>query len=224
MGEFLEGIKGYNDVEITEIGNKPKDIVPGAYVLKIKQAKIERYSASSIAIKLMFDIAEGEYKGYYDELYKYNKSGQYAEQAKWKGTLKIWYPTESDDPENYKKSVANLKRAITAINDSNSGKKIDPEKGINLDDFKNKIVGGAFGFVDWSMDGRTGTKCECRWLVSAEKARSGDVAIPKHKGLKGAEPLSETDNKQESTVSEPLQQGGDLGDFAEIISDGDIPF
>lgn len=220
MAEFLEGIEGYNDVEINT-GNKPKEIVPGAYVLKISNAKIERYSAESVAIKLAFDIEEGEYKGYYGKLYEYNKSGQYAENAKWKGTFSLFYPTSSD-PEMKKKETASFKRAITAINDSNKSQ-IDPTKKFNLDAFKGKIVGGAFGLVDWEWNEKSGTKCECRWFVSADRVRAGEVDIPSHKGYKGAAP--KTQNAAQPTESTaPAQQSGDLGDFEEILSDGDIPF
>lgn len=219
MAEFLEGIKGYNEVEVTEPGSKPKEIAPGAYVLKIAGAKLERYSADKVAIKLRFDIEEGEFKDYYKALYDYNKSGQFADQAKWKGTFSIWYPTSNSDPEKYKREVSSFKRAITAINDSNKGKKIDPENGINLDEFKGKAVGGAFGLVDWEYEGKEGTRCECRWLVSVERVKAGDVETPKHKGLKGAAP------KQTATQnSEAAASAGSVADFEDILSDDDPPF
>lgn len=222
MAEFLEGIKGYNEVEVTEPGNKPKEITPGAYVLKIAGAKLERYSADKIAIKLRFDIAEGEFKDYYKALYDYNKSGQFADQAKWKGTFSIWYPTSNSDPEKYKREVSSFKRAITAINDSNNGKKIDPENGISLDEFKGKMVGGAFGLVDWEYEGKEGTRCECRWLVRVERVKAGDVETPKHKGVNGAAPKQESDHT--AGGSEKPVETGDLSDFEEIISDSEIPF
>lgn len=215
MAEFLEGIEGYNEVEVTEFGDKPEDIKPGAYVLKIMNAKIERYSADSVAVKLAFDIAEGEFKGYFAKLYEYNKSGQYAENAKWKGTFNIFYPTSSD-PERKKQQTSTFKRAITAINDSNT-QKIDPAKKFSLDAFKGKLVGAAFGTVDHEWNGNNWTRCECRWLVSVDKVRSGEVDTPKHKGLKGAA----TTTAQTETASADSSLSSD---FEEIISDGEVPF
>lgn len=216
MAEFLEGIEGYNDVEVTEFGDKPEEIKPGAYVLKITNAKLERYSANSVAVKIAFDVTEGEYKGYYAKLYEYNKSGQYSENAKWKGTFNIFYPTATD-PEKKKMQTASFKRAITAINDSNT-QKIDPAKKFSLDVFKGKLVGGAFGTVDHEWNGNNWTRCECRWLVSADKVRSGEVETPKHKGLKGASAPSQAAHT-DTTFSE-----SSTDDFEEIISDGEVPF
>lgn len=215
MAEFLEGIEGYNDVEINT-GSKPKEPVPGGYVLKIISAKIARYSADSVAIKLAFDIDEGEYKGYYGKLYEYNKSGKYAESAKWKGTFNIFYPTSSD-PDKKKQETSSFKRAITAFNDSNK-KQIDPSKRFSLDEFKGKLVGGAFGLTDWEWEGKSGTNCSCRWLVGVDHVRAGEVEIPKHKGVNGATP------KAEDSANNASAQNSISSDFEEIISDGDIPF
>lgn len=219
MAEFLEGIEGYNEVEITEIGSKPKDIEPGAYVLKIKAAKLERYTKNGggMAIRLAFDIVEGEFSGYYQALYDYNKSGQYAESAKWKGTFSIWVPVKKDDQEQYKKDVASFKRAITAINDSNPGKPIDPSKKLSLDEFKGKLVGGAFGLVDWEYNGKEGTRCECRWLVGVDRVHAGSVDTPKHKGIRGAEPKAYTAAASTGSAADDLS-------VVEILSDDEVPF
>lgn len=215
MAEFLEGIEGYDEVEINT-GNKPKDIVPGGYILKVKDAKIARFSAGSVAIKLAFDIEEGEFKGYYSHLYNYNKSGQYSENARWKGVYNIFYPSSSD-PEQKKREIASFKRTITAFNDSNKAQ-IDPTKKFSLDAFKGKLVGGVFGLSDWEWNGKNGTKCECRWLIGVERVRSGEFELPKHKGVNGKVPeaskLGTSSTAQSSLVS----------DFVEIISEGDIPF
>jgi hypothetical protein len=219
MSDFLAGIDIYDEVEVTEIGNKPKEPTPGAYVLKILGAKIERFSDDKVAIKLQIDIAEGEYADYYKQLYEYNKSGKFAKNAKWKGTFRIWYPVNNGDTEEYKRQVASLKRCITAINDSNSGKKIDPKAGIDPAIFKGKKVGGAFGLVDLEYNGKEGTRLECRWLVGVDRVKAGEVETPAHKGLKGAEP------KQTATQnSEAAASAGSVADFEDILSDDDPPF
>lgn len=210
MSEFLEGIEGYKECEINT-GNKPKEIIPGGYILRIINAKLERYSAESVAIKLMFDIAEGEYEGYYQKLYDYSKSGQYADTAKWKGTFNIFYPTASD-PAKKKQQLKSFKQAITAINDSNPGRPlIDPTQKFSLDSFKSKIVGGAFGLKDWEWDGKTGTTCQCRWFVAFTHVRANDVIIPEHKHL------NNQSGGQQSNIT-------DTKDFEQVFSDGDIPF
>lgn len=250
---FLQGIAGYNDVDVSEpvIVNKPADLPPGAYVLRIKDAKVERYSTNKIAIKLAFDIAEGPAAGYYEALYKYNKTGKYADTAKWKGTYSIWYPSGDETEEDRKRTIASLKRAVTAINNSNPGSNIDPARGINLDDFKGKIVGGAFGLVDGEYKGRQWTKCECRWLAAVDKVRSGQVETPGHKYLNGKsdkitpqannnvlppvqqpvqQPTQVTEQQQipQSVSAFPNQQeitDEDLSEFEEILSDGEVvPF
>lgn len=216
MAEFLEGIEDFDEVEVQEHAEKPAEPVPGGYILKIIGAKLERYSNSnSVAIKIAFDIDEGDYKGYYKKLNDYNKS--FDEKAKWKGTFNVWYPNKADEPDLYNKSMQNFKRAITAINDSNPTK-IDVTKKFSMDAFKGKKVGAAFGLSDWEYYGKTGTKCECRWFASVDRVKSGEMPIPKHKGLKGAAPITQT------AADDTANTDSVFGDFEEILSDGEVPF
>lgn len=220
MGDIFKGLGNiYDEVDVTAVGSKPKEPTPGAYVLKILGAKIERFSGGKLAFKLKIDIAEGEFTDYYKQLYEYNKSGKFGDDAKWKGTFSIFIPDGSEGDPDYKKQVASFKRSITAINDSNKGKPLDGNKGFNTDDFKGKKVGGAFGLVDWEYNGKEGTRCECRWLVGVDRVKAGEVETPAHKGLKGAEP------KQAATQnSGAAASAGSVADFEDILSDDDPPF
>lgn len=205
----------YDDAKAIAYGDKPGTLPAGAYVLKIKNAKMRDTKNGNRYLALLFDIAEGECEGYYRALFDYEKKFDSVEEdkkAKWKGIFRIWMPNKEDDVERYKSSMSRLKAAITAINNSNQTKPpINPAKGWGEEDFKDKLVGGAFGEVEWEYLGRTGWKTECRWLADIEKVREDKVNTPEKKPLK---------NKPQNIEEE----NDDLSGYKDIISEDDLPF
>lgn len=201
-------------------GEKPGALPPGAYVLEIKTAHMESTQSGKRYLALYFDIAEGECEGYYQAVWEYEKKYDKPEEgkkAKWKGVFKIWMPNKADGEDKYKSSMSRFKGAITAINNSNPTKPpINPAVSFGSADFMKKLVGGAFGEKEWEYEGRTGWKTECRWLADADKVREGKVNTPEKLPLK--------DKPAPAANSNSNNGDGDLSDYAEIISDGGLPF
>ncbi len=202
----------WNETEAyTGESQKPEEIKAGGYILKILGCKFTETSNGAVKMVFAFDVAEGEYSGYFKKLLDYER--QFNQNAKTKGTYDFFFPVKGDADypdaeEKRKKNMKMLKGVVTAINESNPyAPPIDLSKPISLDAFKGKLVGGIFGDVEWAWKGKTGMKARCRWFTNAAKIRSGDFKIPEPK----------FQNEQPTVTVQAFPKG-------EIISDGDVPF
>lgn len=196
MNDFEALGNVYETAEVSATSNaKPEEPKPGAYILLIKGAKKETTSDGKNKIVIGFDIAEGEYAGYYQALYSYESGFDKPEEgkkAKWKGTFDIWWP-DKNDPAHFNASVSRLKAAITCINNSNPTRPpINPAVGLNLADFKGRYVGGAFGKVEWYFNGNSGWKVKVRWLASVDDVRAEKVKTPPDKPNPNKPAITET--------------------------------
>lgn len=173
-------INGYGQdyANATIGGDKPADIVPGGYVLRILEHELNQYKGKQ-KLTLYFDIAEGEFRGYYANLREWES--QFGT-ASHRGRFDIWLPDKSGDQEMFKSNMRTLKAACTAFNESNQ-QKIDPERNFDTDYFNGKLVGGIFGDVEWEYQGNHGMKTRCRWLRSVQTIRDQKFEIPEPKML-----------------------------------------
>ena len=149
-----------------------KGIEPGGYVAKIHNAEILTYSWGEV-LKISFDIAEGEFTGYYQKQYEGNNN----EDRKWQGTIRVTIPDEGNQYyENQKKKFGNM---IACIEESNPGYVWDwNEAGL-----KGKFVGLVFGNEEYSFNGYSGWKAKPQLFVSTDDIYSGNFRIPKDKPL-----------------------------------------
>ena len=108
-------IKKFNDFNETKGYSDSQQLPRGGYVCKIIGAKpIETKFGQSI--KVAFDIAEGEFAGYYQQKYDANKN----EDKKWPGTFLLNVP--SDDGSTQDGWTKRKFRTFTdALEDSNTG-------------------------------------------------------------------------------------------------------
>lgn len=219
MSEILNGFgDDWNKVEAYSGSSKPKKLPTGGYILKIIGAKISRTSNGKAKIVLAFDIDEGEYKGYFADYLKYDQG--FRPDAKTRGIYDMFYPDKGngseDDLAKFEKSLATLKGAVTAINESNpNSPKIDVQNQFTLDSFVGKRVGGIFGDVEWRMNGKSGMSAKCRWFTNIENIRTNNFTIP--------EPKYQS-NSTTPQVSSLADTGLSPSDFNSILSDGDVPF
>lgn len=202
------GITGYAKAEATSFNELPK-LEPGGYVLKILDVKVEE-SQWGTRIALMFDIAEGKEKDFFNRLYKATPDEW--ESKKWKGSYRLKIPENAGDETKFRKSLGFFKSQIEAFEKSNSGLKINCEAEWNEQVLKGKIVGALFNEKEWEMNGKTGFFTNCARLVPADDIRSGNFKIPKKQLLK---------NHAEN--SEPFNAEERLSDFVEVDT-GDVPF
>jgi hypothetical protein len=178
----MRGIAGYNETEATNYagGELPK-LEPGGYVLMISNVKVEE-TQWGVRLALMFDICEGEQRGFFKKLYDATPSDW--ENKKWKGSYRIKIPQNDGDNERYRKSVGFFKSQIEAFEKSNNGLHINAAGDWDEQILRGKIVGAVFNEKEWAMNGKTGFFTQCKHLISAADIRSGNFQIPKPDHLK----------------------------------------
>jgi len=132
--------------EIDENSDKFIDIPPKGYVLKLKNLEeyINRKNGNK-SLKICFDIdGDSEYKGIFQRVFD---SLETSFNIKWpnEGTKYL-----SLKPEN----LPYLKNFIQAVEKSNDIKiNLVPGQELDLEQFKNLLVGGEFGYEEYEKDG-----------------------------------------------------------------------
>lgn len=168
----MKPFKDYDKVD--PYANKEK-LVPGGYVLRIEGVKYETKPGVSDQIILSFDIYEGEFKDFFMK----NWIDQTQEDKKWKGTYRIWIPTD-DGSETDGWSKRRFKTIMNAFEDSNPGYAWDwNEQGL-----KGKLIGGIFNRKEYDFNGRTGFFTQCYMLTDVDSIRDGNFKIPEDTLLK----------------------------------------
>jgi hypothetical protein len=170
----------------------------GGYVCKIVGAKIEKTkNTGKDVMVLAFDIAEGEYTGFYDEQFKMRQSNN--KDTKWGGTYRQLLT------DNEGKTNPFFKGLITSIEKSNN---ITLPDEFTDNDLKGKLFGGLFGREEFEgRDGKTGWTTRLVAVRSVEAIRNGDFVVPEDKKL----------NKASSAQSF-------YADVSSVSADDDLPF
>lgn len=162
-------MKKYDGYEQAEaFTGEYEKLEPGGYVCKILQVKAEDKDYGTL-LRIAFDIAEGEYEGYYRRLFERKKQND--PDAKWPG---MYYQTVRQDDLRY------FKGFMTSIEASNPGFKW------NWDEKKlvGKLFGGVFGEEEFEgNDGMVHIAVKCRFVRSVESIREGKFKIPDIKKL-----------------------------------------
>lgn len=148
----------------------------GGYVCKILNVEYQANDrlGYSDQIVLSFDIAEGDYKGFYMDNYK----SQDSEDKKWKGTYRIYVPKD-DGSEKDGWTMRKFKTDMVAFELSNENYAWD----WNEQSLKGKLVGIVFQNKEYSYNGKTGFFTSAHHLASVEQIHSGKFKIPADKLL-----------------------------------------
>lgn len=182
-------------------------------MLKILNVKVEPTDWGS-RLAIQFDIAEGEFKGFFDKLYKATPDEW--ENKKWKGSMRLSIPHNTGDETKFKKSLGYFKSQIQAFENSNANLHIDCERDWDENVLKGKLVGALFNEKEWEKDGNTGWFTQCKRFVPANDIRSGNFTIPKREELK---------NKPSTASNDSFDPNANLSDFVEINAGNDaVPF
>lgn len=183
----------------------------GGYVVKIIGAKVAHYDSASGGfdrLEIGLDIAEGDYKDFYQRKYDANTNAD----RKWKGVLRQYLPKDDgSDKDEWTKS--SLKAITEALEDSNPGYHWDWDET----KMRGKTVGCLFRLEEWSVDGKKGWKANPFRFISADKVRKGEFKPPKFKAHKDS-PDDTPDNFSAST--HPTQPTFDQLE----VDEGDLPF
>jgi hypothetical protein len=181
----LSNSKAYQEAQAYSAGDGLK-LPVGNYKIKILDVKYEDNSGKKSAkgtqisdsINIRFDIAEGEFKDYYQQKYDF-AAQNHPDDAKWKGTFRIYVPRD-DGTEEDGWTMRSFKTATTALEDSNKGYVWDWDenkwKGLVVglqyreDAYNGNIYAAPYGFI--SVDDIAKAKTP-KPTKRAEEARVG---------------------------------------------------
>lgn len=242
---MLQGIQGANNVQEKTFGSNAYAPLPAdGYVCKILNVKVDKTAGGSQFIKLRIDVAEGQYAGYFQQRFTADASSPYGQ--KWKGVYKIFLPKFHGDNNKYMDDIAVYKGQLNIIARANNLPEPNIEAGFDPDIFKGCIVGVLFREAYYRGNKFT----ESAFLRDPQDIRSGDFEIPAPRPEKvqstafpsPAAPFAQqhapaaggvfaaATQQQAAPFAQPAQQSaaaqqlGDLSDFEEVITNGDVPF
>lgn len=187
----------YDNTEIlSENGGRPK-LPKGGYVLKIMSVEEATSQNENPYLKMMFDIAEGEYMSFFAEDY----AAQTGDNRRWKLTNNLMIPTDSSKP--YTRKL--FKTFNTYCEESNPGWHFDwmgDEK-----QYRGKLIGALINEREYeTRNGSRGMATNIARFVTANTIRSGAYTIPNDVMLKT-----------------PAKTGDDFY-TADTVDDDDLPF
>ena len=148
-----------------------------AYVVKIKAAKEEpNKSGNGSHLKIAFDIAEGEYRGFYENQYE-NRT----EDKKWPNDATYMLNIPTDGCENY--IWDNWNTFFADLEDSNNGFVFngDPKT------LKGKLIGAKMHIEQSEYRGQVYDHTRMKWTCVAADVRNGKAGkLPNDKLIAGA--------------------------------------
>lgn len=191
----MKQFKGYERNEQSEYEVLPK----GAYVIKLLNIKEEENKEGKGShLKIAFDIAEGEYSGFYKRLFESDSR----EDKKWNNDAMIYMAAPQDDSPQWQ--IDNFNKFMTAVEDSNEGYHWNWDEST----LKNKLVGAKFCNEQSEYDGRIYDHSKAKWFISAQKVRDGKF---------GKLPNDKLINNRDSSL-------GNFVNVPEQVTEEEIPF
>lgn len=172
----MQQYRNWNNVQAA---GEFKPLKPGGYVLQIKAVREETSRNGNPMLVIAFDIAEGEFKGYYNDLFAKNTAAD----RKWPngGIHRIMLPVDNGTDED-NKQMSKLKGFVNAVADSN--RNYNPNEYWNIDQLKGKLVGGLFRREEYeNQKGERKWTTKLAWPCSVPRIKSGDFEIPEDRPL-----------------------------------------
>ena len=174
----MQQFKGYDEAKqnAQAAGNGGK-LPKGAYVCKILGVKAtEAKDNKSGFIQIQFDIAEGEYKGFFKKQYDENTR----EDKKYKGKATIYLPKDDGTEQDGWTKTA-FARWTNAFEESNNGYTWDWDEK----KWKDKLIGIVFGETGSNINGKDIVYVEAHYPVATSKVADISPDSIKFKKKKG---------------------------------------
>lgn len=191
----LSNNQDYQQAEAS--GGEYKKITAGGYVIRI--TRVEDHPDKEY-LKLIYDIANGEFQGYYSDDFFADKDSAHCVYM------------------SYKPSAFGMfKGRMAAIEESNNGYSWE-DSGWNEATLQQLVVGAIIGeeeYIDRN-DGKLKTSFKVRTLVPVQKILSGDFTVPEKKTVSEIERINAGLNDLASATSIPKVTAS--------VYDEDIPF
>lgn len=172
----MKAFNGFDEAQKSARFMGSAKLPEGAYIAKIMNVKyVAGENGNSDRIDIQFDIADGEYKGFFKKQYEENTQ----EDKKWKGKTSVYVPKDdgSEKDEWTKKTFA---KWTNALEDSNDKYKWDWDEK----KWKGLSVGLMFALTGNVIEGKEVTYTEVRYPMSVEDTKK-DVKIPAIKKRNG---------------------------------------
>ena len=161
--------KDFNDVQV---GGEFQALPGDGYVVLIKRAKTTNNSNGLPMIEVAIDIAEGNFKGYFGDLYRSRMASDPNAKYPYNGILRI---TAVDENGNTKK---NFKSFCTAVEKSNDIQ-LPRHDDAFLKALAGKLVGVLYQREEYiGNDGKTHWSTKPKWYRSVDAIRSGNFTKP----------------------------------------------
>ncbi len=149
----------------------------GAYVVAIKNAKEEKWPSGDEVIRIAFDIAEGEQKGFYQAMFDGNAN----EDKKWPADAIFNLNVPNDSSQQY--VWDNWNTFFADLEDSNGGFVF----GGDIKTLKGKLIGGKFHNHQSEYNGNVYDHIQLKWTCPADDVRNGKPGMmPKDKLITGS--------------------------------------
>jgi len=172
----------------------------GAYVIKIKDAKEEKWPSGDSVIRIAFDIAEGEYMGFYLKQFEENTN----EDKKWPMDAVFNLNVPADNSQQY--VWDNWNTFFADLEDSNDGFVFAGD----LKSLRGKVIGGLFHIRQSEYKGTIYDHTVMRYTRTVDDVRAGKFGkIPKDKLIDGSAPTSSsprTDDNGFMTIPESEEE------------------
>ena len=184
------------DIDKTKEYGEFQMLPRGGYVCVIKGAKVEEREDGSQVIVMAMDIAEGEYKNYYQE-----DLDRQTGEKQWH--CRYWLNVPKDDgSERDEWDKRKFKTFTTSLEKSNEGYKFDWDEL----KFIGKLIGGLFNYREFeTSSGTIGVSPNLAQVRSVDTIRSGDYKLPKDKTLSGFRPMSASSENVDSFATAEIE-------------------
>ena len=166
--------KDYDNVKVGE-----RKILPaGGYVCKILKVEETESKAGKPMIKVAFDITEGDFKGYFREMFDSWKAGSDdPSTVKWPFTGTKWILLYNDKSETNR----DFKSFCTALEDS--GTDVWKKDAFDAQGLKDAQLGIIFRREEHEYMNTRSWRTVPVWFRSVDSVRAGDYTVPDDKPL-----------------------------------------
>ena len=167
----------YNGMKAEE-KNGNRQLPPGAYVVQVIDVRITG-NAPDQRLEFMFDICEGDYKGFWMNKYNAQKERGSNYKITFKGRLSLRIPNDDNKRSQYPESdKRNFNDMIAKFLNSNPGATFNSERGLDENALKTLFIG--VSVVEDEYNGNKFTK-PVRF-ENVDDVRNGTVTPPQPRG------------------------------------------
>lgn len=167
----------YNGMKAEE-KNGNKQLPPGAYVVQVIDVRITG-NAPDQRLEFMFDICEGDYKGFWMNKYNAQKERGSNYKITYKGRLSLRIPNDGNKRSQYPETdIKNFNDMIAKFQNSNPGAVFMSDDGLDENALKTLFIG--VSVVEDEYNGNRFTK-PVRF-ENVDDVRNGTVTPPQPRG------------------------------------------